>query len=603
MSSPSARTSTERKDLIDNLLYAATAPDGQTVIVLTLRADFYGSCASYPGPALRTALAGHQELIGPMTEDELRQAIERPVQEDGYECTFEPGLVETLLRDVKQQPGALPLLQFALKELWLQRDGRQMTVAAYRAIGELRGTLEKRANDVFERFTESEQGRCRQIFLRLINPGEGTEDTKIRVPLPIRTAIGDETFKVLQRLVEARLITADRSEIEGHVEVEVAHEALIQGWPQLRRWIDADRIGLRIHRRLTEAAREWKGHAGDASFLFQGTRLAVARVWAKKHTEELSPEEDEFLKASVQEEERQKDEKQLRLAKELAAAQRLAEEQRRRIRTLWLSLVIVLVLMIILVGALHRAKTERARAEKALEYAETKRVEAEKALEYAETERAKQIIERAKQMRLAEANGYREDVYSLIKGKTFFAMHPAELREVVVGCMGNFSGFNPKSIDLNDPKTTGLDPTTFKTVAVHPEASRYAIGMSGGTIAVQGDSNDPKHRVESKPLLESLDDLAVLTTTGRQLICAKRNGAERNGTIRVWGAGDQDVLKCAHVASLNLNDGDRLCAAITPDGKYLAVGKRKSPTIWMCDLSAPDPRLEKLKCLLVRIGN
>ena len=166
-----------------------------------------------------------------------------------------------------------------------------------------------------------------------------------------------------------------------------------------------------------------------------------------------------------------------------------------------------------------------------------------------------------------------------------------ELRQVVVGCMGDFSGFKPESIDLNHPKTTGLAPTTFKTVAVHPEARRYAIGMSGGTIAVQGYPNDPKHRVESKPRRKSPDDLAALTTTGRQLICA-----ERNGTIRVWGAGDQDVLKCAHVASLNLSDGDRLCAAITPDGKYLAVGKRKSPTIWMCDLSVLDPRLEKLKC-------
>ena len=74
-----------------------------------------------------------------------------------------------------------------------------------------------------------------------------------------------------------------------------------------------------------------------------------------------------------------------------------------------------------------------------------------------------------------------------------------ELRQVVVGCMGDFSGFKPESIDLNHPKTTGLDPTTFKTVAVHPEARRYAIGMSGGTIAVQGYPNGPKHRVESKP--------------------------------------------------------------------------------------------------------
>ena len=208
----------ERKVLIDNLLYAATDPDGQTIIVLTLRADFYGSSASYPDPALRTALAGHQELVGPMTEDELRQAIERPVQVDNFEF----GLVDMLLHDVRQQPGALPLLQFALKELWLRCAGRQMTGAAYKAMGGLKGTLENRANEVFNSFTEPEQDLCRRIFLRLINPGEGTEDTGRRVPRAALTAIGDGTLMVLQRLVEARLIIAARSQEEKDY-VEVAH--------------------------------------------------------------------------------------------------------------------------------------------------------------------------------------------------------------------------------------------------------------------------------------------------------------------------------------------------------------------------------------------
>ena len=124
-----------RQALFDNLLYAATVADGQAIVVLTMRADFYGKCGSYP--ALAAAMSDHQLLVGPMTEDELRRAIERPALLAGGE--FEPGLVEMLLQDVEGQPGSLPLLQFTLMELWQRREGRRLTVAAYQAIGELQG--------------------------------------------------------------------------------------------------------------------------------------------------------------------------------------------------------------------------------------------------------------------------------------------------------------------------------------------------------------------------------------------------------------------------------------------------------------------------------
>src|SRR5262249_26660548 len=101
---------TVRQALINNLLYAASVVDGQTVVLLTLRADFYGKCALYP--MLAAALSDYQVLVGPMTDDELQRAIERPAQLCGYE--FEAGLVELLLRDIKNQPGGLPMLQHAL---------------------------------------------------------------------------------------------------------------------------------------------------------------------------------------------------------------------------------------------------------------------------------------------------------------------------------------------------------------------------------------------------------------------------------------------------------------------------------------------------------
>jgi energy-coupling factor transporter ATP-binding protein EcfA2 len=103
-----------RQAFIDNLLCAATARGGQTVVVLTMRADFYGKCASHP--ALAAALSDHQLLVGPMTQDELQRAIEQPAHRAG--CELETGLTEILIQDVERQSGALPLLQFALRELW-----------------------------------------------------------------------------------------------------------------------------------------------------------------------------------------------------------------------------------------------------------------------------------------------------------------------------------------------------------------------------------------------------------------------------------------------------------------------------------------------------
>ena len=266
-----------RKALFANLLYAATITGGQTIVLLTMRADFYGKCGPYP--ALATVMSDHQLLVGPMTEDELRRAIERPAQLAGGE--FEPGLVEMLLQEVANNPGALPLLQFALTELWQRREGRRLTVAAYKAIGELQGVLKNRADQVLDGFDDAQRELCRRIFLRLTQPGEGTEDTKRRASFGELVPAGSDAKSVesvISRLADARLITtwADPKD-PGKTSVEVAHEALIRGWTQLRGWIDEDRDGLRLHLQLIAAAHEWEKQASDAGYLYQGTRLVGAR--------------------------------------------------------------------------------------------------------------------------------------------------------------------------------------------------------------------------------------------------------------------------------------------------------------------------------------
>ena len=295
-----------RRAFIDALLHAATVMGGQVLVLLTMRVDFLGKCASYP--ALAAVLSDGQELVGPMKEDELRLAIERPAFLVG--CELEPGLTERLLRDVEGQPGALPLLQYTLLELWQRRDGRLLTSAAYREIGGVQGALERRADEIVNNLNDAQREVCRRLFLRLTQPGEGTEDTKRRAPFrELLDSAGDtpSVEEVIRRLADARLITTEgreRSPQEGDGRdqesyVEVAHEALIRGWPQLRRWIDADRAGLLMHRRLTEGARDWESSDRDPSYLFAGTRLAVAHEWGESHRADLNPLEAEFLTASL----------------------------------------------------------------------------------------------------------------------------------------------------------------------------------------------------------------------------------------------------------------------------------------------------------------
>jgi WD40 repeat protein/energy-coupling factor transporter ATP-binding protein EcfA2 len=287
----------EREQFINNLLYAASVPDGRCVILLTLRADFYHKCSAYP--ELSARIGAQQFLVSLMGVDNLRQAIEEPAWHVGLE--FEPGLISTILNDVESQPGALPLLEHALLELWERRRGRVLSLEAYRESGGVEGAIAKRADTIYEGFDAEQQKIARRIMLRLTQPGEGTEDTRRRatmLELITKTSEGGEVEGVAQALADSRLLTTGSDEEPGHQTIEVSHEALIRGWPRLRRWIEEDRAGLRILRRLTEAAREWQP-AKDDSLLYRGVRLAQAVEWRERNADALNDIEREFLDASL----------------------------------------------------------------------------------------------------------------------------------------------------------------------------------------------------------------------------------------------------------------------------------------------------------------
>ncbi|MDJ0840489.1 MAG: protein kinase [Acidobacteriota bacterium] len=280
------------------LFYALEHPESKLDVIITMRSDFLGKCTSWP--ELNSYLLGNIIQVGPMTAQGLREAVERPVQLVG--ASVENELVEDILRDMANEPGALPLMQYALSQIWEECNGQVLTHESYLAVGGLSGALERRADQVFDELSEEEQQFCKTIFLRLIQPGEGTEDTRRRVRLKeLRSGSDSRGLMevVLGELADAHLIVTegDLDSEEGFA--QIAHEALIRSWPRLRGWIEADRDAIRLHRRLAMAAHEWGTHKKDPSFLLRGARLIECEDWAQSHRQSLNEEEASFLAASL----------------------------------------------------------------------------------------------------------------------------------------------------------------------------------------------------------------------------------------------------------------------------------------------------------------
>jgi WD40 repeat protein/class 3 adenylate cyclase len=318
----------EREAFIDNLLAAISPSNSQTnnigriTIIVTLRADFYAHLAQYP--ELREVVASQQEYIGPMTIEELRRAIEEPARRAQW--AFEPGLVDLILRDVGDEPGALPLLSHALLETWKRRAGHTLTLKGYADAGGVRGAISHTAENIYQTLSAEEQGIARNIFLRLTELGEGTEDTRRRASLDelmTNKENGEETSQVLNQLAEARLITLSENM------AEVAHEALIREWHTLREWLNQDRESLRLHRNITEGAQEWELLERDPGILYRGSRLSQAREWAGLHPNALNASERAFLEASNNLEKQEQAEREAQQQRELEAARKLAETERQ----------------------------------------------------------------------------------------------------------------------------------------------------------------------------------------------------------------------------------------------------------------------------------
>lgn len=290
-----------------NLIRAAVTERDTTLrIIITLRADFYDRPLLYEG--FGNLMRLRTEVVLPLSAEELERAIKGPAERVGLEV--ESNLLAAIVGDVREEPGALPLLQYVLTEVFERREGRMLTLYAYQSSGGALGALARRADELFQGMNNAQKAVTRQLFLRLVTLGEGTEDTRRRVQWAELMAIsGDQgapdSRNILQHVLDAfgkyRLLSFDRDSQTREPTVEVAHEALIREWQRLREWLSESRSDVRMQRTLAQAAAEWNTASAtrNASYLLTDERLGTYRRWANTTDLAMTQLERDYLQASI----------------------------------------------------------------------------------------------------------------------------------------------------------------------------------------------------------------------------------------------------------------------------------------------------------------
>jgi WD40 repeat protein/class 3 adenylate cyclase len=374
---------------VDELLRTVEASrnsrDGSAVILLTLRADFMGQALAHRPFA--DALQEASLMLGPMTRQELRVAIEKPAEIQG--AAFEAGLVERILDDVGEKPGNLPLLEFTLTQLWEQQTDGWLAHADYEAMGCVEGALAAYADQVYADLDAEGQELTRRALVQLVQPGEGTEDTR---RIATKEELGDESWSLIQRLADKRLVVTGR-DAQGRETAEVVHEALIQKWGRFQEWMDSDRSFRSWQERLRSNLRQWQESERDEGALLAGAPLAVAESWLAERAAELGEAELAYIQESQALQER-----------------RQAERQRLRKRIV-LGLAAGLVVALVLAGAAilfgRQANANFQLADRSLATAQSAEQQALSQQATAESERVRAESE-ARQRATAEAQAVQE---------------------------------------------------------------------------------------------------------------------------------------------------------------------------------------------------
>jgi WD40 repeat protein len=284
-----------------------------------------------------------------MQPEELVSAIALPAIQVGL--PIEDDLIARIINDMKGEPGALPLMQFALKDLFDSQQAKDgviaLTLEDYLRHGGIQKSLERHADASLAALDEKSQTLARSIFSGLIEIGRGTQDTKRTAlfdELVPANASPEEVLAIVQKLADARLIITD--EQAGRDTVTISHEKLIEAWPWLKKLVDENRDVIALQNEIATDAKEWEDHQRDPSYLYTGARLANAREKLEANKIVLNGLAQSFIEAGVKAH-----------ANELEAAQQRAAQLRRR--SMYLTGALVAAVIAVLIAVFFAFQSQR----------------------------------------------------------------------------------------------------------------------------------------------------------------------------------------------------------------------------------------------------
>ncbi|MEH2163626.1 MAG: TIR domain-containing protein [Nostoc sp.] len=418
---------TEAVPFAETLLRLINVPN--SYLILTVRADFYPELMNSP---LWQKIKSHRLEVLPLEPNNLRQAILRPAED--VDVFIEPALIERLITDAAREPGVLPLIQETLVLLWERVERRFLPLRAYEAlvlprkayggIAEnprtgLQIAISRRADAAIANLNEEQQVIARRIFLRLVQFGEGRADTRRQQSVNELRAASDEPRlfdQTLSHLADRRLLTLSGLE-DTSIKVDIAHEALIIGWPSLQKWLVERREAEQTRRRLESKTQEWLRLGAGNSGLLDEVELAEAQRWLNSDdaTDLGYSELPKLVQASDQaiQEVKQREEaarqRELDLIREnLEQEKKASEQERKALKASQLTNRIAIISIFALTGltiyAIHQqrvAQKNATEAERQSVYALSKTSEAFSVFEYKRLETLVAAVQAGSQFKKA----------------------------------------------------------------------------------------------------------------------------------------------------------------------------------------------------------
>jgi WD40 repeat protein/DNA-binding SARP family transcriptional activator len=551
-------------------------------LVVAMRADRLGELSAHSGFARRIEPGLY--LLGALGDADLRAAIEGPADQAGL--LLEPGLVELLVQDVHGEPGALPMLSHALRTTWERREGRTLTVDAYRATGGIRGAVAQSAETLYAQVPPEQRPLVRDLLLRLVTPSPDGEPVRSRVSR--RTVATDSAHdELIELLIDARLVTSD----DGVV--ELAHEALARAWPRLRDWLSDDIEGQRILRHLTGAADTWEAMGRPDSELYRGARLAQAVDWRQRVTPDVTSTESAFLDAG-----------QALANTEQRAADTRARHQARQNRRLRALLTVTVVFLVGALIAGFVAVGQRERAKRA------GRVATARELVAAANANVQLDPERSILLALAAVERSRSDDDGSVLPEAEQALHRAvtasRIERRVPGVGGRLDWSPDGTVFVTEgPEGSGLvdirDARTGESVrswrghdgditdvSFNHDGTLLATTGADGTRIWDAANGEELHNVRVPVSDQRLAGAANATYVG-----ASGPSFSRDGSLFAAAWPEEGVVKVVDLATGRIVREVRSVpgpndTSFDPTGARLAIGSSRVPTAVVVDVASGD---------------